>query len=130
MTAPAARRFTFAKRDRLKNNAEFRNVFDNGVRLRSKRVILYALENGLPHTRVGLAVGKKVGNAAKRNRIRRVLREAFRLNRAMLPCGFDLVLVPGRAWRDACLPDVEPEMVHLFEKLASRSTPCDSSSSK
>ena len=127
MTPPAAKPFAFSKRDRLKNNAQFRNVFDNGVRLCGKGVNLYALENGLPHSRVGLAVGKKVGNAARRNRIRRVFREAFRLNRGILPCGFDLILSLARGGGEMFLPEVEPEIIRLFENLASRSKPCDSS---
>ncbi|MEW6355544.1 MAG: ribonuclease P protein component [Planctomycetota bacterium] len=127
MTPPAAGQFTFSKRDRLKNNVEFRKVFDNGVRLRGKRLTIYALENGLPNSRLGLAVGKKVGNAARRNRIRRVLREAFRLNRAILPRGFDLVITPGRDLGEASLSAVQPDVVHLFEKLTLREKPCGSS---
>jgi len=121
MTVPEGKRATFPKQDRLKNNAEFRNVFDNGIRLRSKRVTIYALENGLPHTRVGMAVGKKTGNSPRRNRIRRVLREAFRLNRGLLSTSFDLVILPGRAWQEISLSEVEPEIVRLFEELSSRS---------
>lgn len=122
MTASAGKRFAFAKRDRLRNNAEFQNVFDNGLRLRGRIVLMYAVENGLGRSRLGLAVGKKAGNSVKRNRIRRVLRDVFRLNRHVLSPGFDIVMVAGRHWRDCSRSDVEPEIVRFFEKLTPRST--------
>ncbi len=69
-------------------------------------------ENGLDHTRMGLSIGKKVWKSAvKRNRVRRVFREAFRLSLPDLPVGLDVVLigsVPG------ILPKLEPTKRELF----------------
>jgi len=49
--------------------------------------------NGLPHARLGLAVSRRAGNAVRRNRIKRMLREAFRLHRHEWPGGLDLVVM-------------------------------------
>jgi len=58
---------------------------------------VHGVENGLPYTRLGLSVSRKrVGRAARRNRVKRILREAFRLNKAAIPTGLDLVVVPKR----------------------------------
>jgi len=78
-------------------------------------------ENGLERTRMGLSVGKKCQKrAVKRNRVRRVFREAFRLSLPELPTGLDVVLiasVPGIE------PDLEPtrrELLALVRKAHSR----------
>ena len=72
-------------------------------------LVVYGLENGLPHARLGLSVSRKVGNAVVRNRWKRLLREAFRLQLAELPSGLDLVIGP-RA-------DATPELDGLKDSL-------------
>ncbi len=54
---------------------------------------VYGLPNGLGYPRLGMSVGRKVGNAVRRNRIRRLIRESFRLMQHDLPEGYDLVVV-------------------------------------
>ena len=117
MIAADGQRLTFSKGDRLRTSGEFRKVFDNGRRLGGRKVRLYVLENGTDRSRLGLSIGKKAGNAVRRNRIRRVLREAFRLNRHILSPGYDIVMVATRGWGEEGLGDVEPEIVRLFQKL-------------
>ena len=53
---------------------------------------MFAIPNDLGYPRLGLSVGRKVGTAPKRNRIKRLLREAFRLMQHDLPRGYDLVI--------------------------------------
>lgn len=57
-------------------------------------LLIFGYENGLPYSRLGLSVSKRLGNAVARNRWKRILREAFRLHREQLPAGLDLVIVP------------------------------------
>ena len=58
-------------------------------------MIVYGAENGRDHPRLGISISKKkVRKAHDRNRLKRLLREAFRLNKAALPAGVDLVVVP------------------------------------
>ena len=78
-------------------------------------LVANACENGLPYSRLGLSVSSKVGNAVVRNRWKRLLREAFRLNRARLPAGIDLVLRPKRG----AAPDFHALLAAL-PKLAQR----------
>lgn len=72
-------RYTFAKSSRLLKPAEFQKVRREGGRLSTRRFNIYVLPNGLPHHRLGLSVSRRVGNAAVRNRVKRLLREYFRL---------------------------------------------------
>lgn len=78
--------------------------FDRAYQARRRRdlgaLIVYGTPNGLPVTRLGLSVSRKVGAATVRNRAKRMLREAFRQVRAELPTGLDLVVVvrPHAEW--------------------------------
>lgn len=70
--------------------------------------------------RIGLTVPRAIGNAVVRNRIKRRLREVFRLQRARLNPKWDIVLNPRRAAFDAAFSDIEREMGKLIEKCNSR----------
>ncbi|HYV15216.1 MAG TPA: ribonuclease P protein component [Conexibacter sp.] len=87
----AARR---GKRGRLSRSAEFDRVFRQGRSQGNRALVLYSFprgEEGEP--RLGLSVSRKVGGAVDRNRVKRLLREAFELESPRLPEGYDVVLV-------------------------------------
>jgi len=65
-----------------------------GARLSDDRLQIWVARNGLPFARFGLVVSRRHGNAVRRNRLRRLLREAFRLARADLPVGLDIGCAP------------------------------------
>ena len=76
--------------------------------------------NSLDHARLGLSVGKVTWKSAvKRNRVRRIFREAFRLEQAKLPAGHDIVLISGREiWPE--LEATRLELVRLAHKASRR----------
>ena len=76
-----------------------------------------ALPNALDHLRLGLSVGLRVGSATKRNRIKRLLREAYRLNRCELTVPCDLVIVPRPRFPDGALREVESDIISLLRKI-------------
>jgi len=85
----------FRPHERINSPLDFRRAFDRKKSASDAMMILYAVENGLPHCRLGISVGKKrVRKATARNRAKRILREAFRLSKSQLPAGVDLVIVP------------------------------------
>ncbi len=83
---------TFRAAHRLAHALEFQRVQREGVRVWRGPVLLVGVENALGHARLGLTVGRRVGSAVRRNRIKRMLREAFRMERAGFG-GVDVVAV-------------------------------------
>ena len=77
--------YTFPKSHHLRSPREFDAVYSNKTRESRGPLTVYALPNDLGHPRVGFSVSRKVGTAPRRNRIRRLLREAFRLMQHDLP---------------------------------------------
>ncbi len=92
MTMTAA---TFRPHERINDPEDFRRAFDRKRSASDDNIIVYGVENGRDHARLGISLSrKKVRRAHDRNRVKRLLREAFRLSKAELPAGVDLVVVP------------------------------------
>ena len=92
---------------------------DDGWRATDEHITMWVLPNGLAHPRLGLIVGRKHGNSPQRNRIKRLLREAFRLMQHELPAGFDLVCTP-RVGAKLDLAGCKESVVHLATRLSRR----------
>jgi ribonuclease P protein component len=91
-------RATFRPHERVRRPEDFRRAFDRRRSASDGLLVVHAVENGLPHARLGIAVGKKkVRKATARNRIKRLIREAFRLSKPELPAGVDLIVIPRGA---------------------------------
>lgn len=92
----ASRPAVYRARHRLIHRQQFGLVYEKGLKKPAGPLIVFALPNELSHPRLGLSVGRRVGNAVKRNAIKRRLRDAFRMLAASWPddrpC-LDLVLV-------------------------------------
>ena len=119
----------FLAKHHLRSGVDFRRVYDTKCSAADGRIVVYAARNALDHPRVGLSVSRKVGNAVVRNRCRRLLREAFRLEREALPAGVDLVLIPRHNW-DSGLVGLRESLVQLARRVARRlpkQTPLESS---
>jgi ribonuclease P protein component len=85
---------TLPKSCRLRKRAEFLDVQGNGRRVESRAHIGLFVDRGGDACRLGITTTKKLGPAVARNRARRLVREAFRRGRLVIPPGVDLVVIP------------------------------------
>ncbi len=93
------KRFSFPKSKRLVSNKQFKTVLANKNCLSDDLLVLYAAENDCDCPRLGVSVGKNCGGAVVRNRIKRLLREAFRQNQDKIPTGFDYLIMISPRWK-------------------------------
>lgn len=96
MTATASEpseRFKYTRAHRLSGDKQFQAVFANKLRKNAGPLAVLALPNVHEHHRLGMTVPRRVGNAVKRHRIKRLLREAFRLHQSSWPGRYDLVVI-------------------------------------
>lgn len=77
----------------LNSNRDFLSLYKKGRCIVSRNVVVYFRKNGLSCNRLGITAGKKVGNAVRRNRAKRIIRQAYRENELLFPVGIDLVIV-------------------------------------
>jgi ribonuclease P protein component len=111
---------SFPKSRRLRVTAEFKAVYDAKRSVSDARLVVYAKPNGNQPSRIGLSVSRKVGNAVRRVRLRRLLREAFRLNQHEFPVGFDFVLVARTPKEEPTLAEYVNAMKSLFPAAVKR----------
>jgi ribonuclease P protein component len=121
----------FRPHEHLRRPADFKAVYDRRRSAADGTLVVYARENGLAYSRVGLSVAKKFGTAVRRNRIRRLMREAYRLTKESLPLGYDIVLIP-RPLDEYTLDDIRASLAKLVKqavrKIERDATPAEDTS--
>ena len=101
----------------LKKNRDFKGLYRSGKSSVNPYLVLYCRKNRRGASRLGISVGTKVGNAVKRNRVRRLIREAYRLSEDKLRPGHDLVVVARVRACTAGYAEIEAALLSLCGKL-------------
>ena len=106
------------KKYRLRANADFQRIRRQGRTLLHPLMVISTLPNGLDHSRFGFAVGRRIGKAAKRNQIKRRMREAMRVRNQNeeIAAGWDVVFVARSPIRDASYQDIDSAIGHLVRR--------------
>jgi len=104
----------FPKQYRLLRRLDFQRVYKQGQRRSASLCTVFYRPNGLAETRLGITVPKRLGTAVLRNRIKRRMREVFRLHRRELPGGWDIVLNPRPGAATVAYSALERELLRLF----------------
>ncbi len=120
-TSPDPPRLRFPLRRHRMGGKDFARVYREGSRAKAALMTVAVRENGLDVTRMGLSVGKRCWKSAvKRNRVRRVFREAFRLTLPELPVGLDVVLISSTPRIRPSLDETQREMRAMIAKALRR----------
>ena len=86
--------FKFIKAQHLRSKSDFERVYALKCKAADGVLLIFVALNHRPLTRIGLSVSKKHGGAIVRNRLKRLLREAFRLMQDQIPSGLDVIAIP------------------------------------
>lgn len=84
---------TFPRRDRVLHRRDFLRAQSEGRRVHTPHFVLVALPTADGRLRLGVTVSRRVGDSVRRNRVKRLVREVFRRNRALFPAACDVVVV-------------------------------------
>ena len=101
----------------LKFNHVFRRLYYKGDSCANRYLVIYCRKNGSKRNRIGLTVGAKLGHAVERNRLRRRLREIYRLHEAQFARGYDIVVVARTRAIGADYAALERAYLSLAAKL-------------
>ena len=114
--APEVKGHAFPKHFRLLRRADFRRVYEEGQRRSASLCTVFLHSNQLAYSRLGITVPARVGKAVLRNRIKRRLREVFRLNRTQIAAGWDIVVNPRAQTAVAGFQKLEREFLRLLPR--------------
>lgn len=101
----------------LKQNHEFRRLYNKGKSAVSPYFAIYCRKNNREMSRLGITTGVKLGNAVKRNRVRRRIRELYRTNENRFLSGYDIVVVARTRAVFSRYSDLEHSFLKLMKKL-------------
>lgn len=100
----------------LKKNTDFQEVYSSGKSKSNRNLVCYVKENGLGINRLGISVSKKVGNSVIRHRLKRLIKEAWRLSEEKFHVGYDLVFIVRVNAKDCAYKDIESAIYDLTKR--------------
>lgn len=107
---------TLTKTSIVKDNEDFQKIYRDGQSFADGNLVLHVCKAFHPQHRVAFAAGKKLGNAVIRNRVKRLLREVYRLHQEEISEVYCLLLVGRKAAVEAKMQDVEKSFLKLCKK--------------
>lgn len=107
----------FNNTDGIKKDSDFRKVYQRGKSLADRNLVIYTMKNKSDKSRIGISISKKVGKAHERNRIRRCIKEAYRINiDDKVLGGYDLVFIARINAADKDYRELEKSLKYICKK--------------
>lgn len=110
----------FPKTDRILKRDLFRRVYQQGRKVQFKHFTAFVLAKQDDGARIGITATRKIGNSVERNRARRLVREAFRKNKWLVPTGVDIVINVKRPLVEAHYRDLEGEFITFLQRAVEK----------
>lgn len=104
------------KKWRLRKNSEFKYVYNKGKVYSNDLLVMYIVKNNEDFNKAGFSVSKKVGKSVVRNKVRRRMKECYRLNSTNIEKGYNIVFISRVKAKDAAYRYIEKAMISLFKK--------------
>lgn len=104
------------KYETVKTHQEFDDIIASSKYLKGKYIIIYNKENNYPYSRFGIAVGKKIGNAVMRNKMKRIYRMIIHNNKKLFKNKEDYIIIVKRSSLDANFNELELDLVNLMKR--------------
>ena len=104
------------KKNVLRKKSDFSAIYNRGKSVGERYVVLFFRPNHLPYNRTGFLASKKVGNSVKRNRARRLMKEAYRTFSRGLPQGYDFIIIARNTISQKKCAEVEKSLRSAFTK--------------
>lgn len=118
---------SFTKTQRVRRRGEFQQVFNQGYRVTSRYFTLLLAARPGAQARLGIVASRKLGDAVRRNRAKRLIRELFRRNHPLRAAGgLDMIVIPRRELFDAPYVDLDRDFQNAFRRGSSRVAPAPS----
>jgi len=114
------RAFAFSKLERVLDRKDFVNLNRTGQRLRTPHFTVFVARHALGRKRLGITVSKRVGGAVTRNRLKRLIREVFRLHKELFPAGCDIVVSARESASELDFRKVKEELLELVSNSTLR----------
>jgi len=111
---------TFPKTDRILKRDVFRRVYEEGRKIQFRYFTAFVLVKQSDGARIGITTTRKMGNSVERNRARRLVREAFRRNKWLVPQGVDIVINAKRSLVEAAYRDFESEFIAFLQRAGQK----------
>ncbi len=107
---------TMKKEFRVKKNKEFQDAFKKGKSFANRQFVVYSLtKSSQEHFRIGLSVSKKLGNAVKRNQIKRYIRQVFHELDGELKNEFDYIIIARKPVAEMDYHEVKKSLIHVLK---------------
>lgn len=104
----------------IKSNTEFQAIFEKGHSIQSRYLVVYFLHNQLNIIRYGFCVGKRIGCAVQRNRVKRLLREVVRKTNYFEGIGMDLIIIARNPILNVAIDDITRDYFSILKKFSLR----------
>ncbi|GAA0178228.1 ribonuclease P protein component [Clostridium sediminicola] len=106
------------KEEKIRKNRDFIRVYKRGKSFSNYVLVLYIYKNkqNVDLNRIGISVSKKVGNSVVRSRVKRLISEAYRINKDCLIEGYDLVFIARNSSKEKSFKEIESSVLKLLKK--------------
>jgi len=100
---------------RIKRNSDFQAIYKNGKSVANRQFVVYTYKNrDLKHFRLGISVSKKLGNAVTRNRIKRAIRENFKVHKQNI-IAKDIIVIARQPAKDMNTLEIQSSLEHVLK---------------